>query len=132
MPSLQIKYNRRSVAAQFDRFEREYPARVISEVMKPWSKEVIQSAKRTRSFKDRSGNLRRGLGARVIRARALEIQFTYGVPYGAFVDQGTRARPGNKGIRARDFWRAAIRRNRSKLGPMLERETRRQADRAGL
>ena len=36
MPSLQIRYDRRSVAAQFDRFEREYPARVISRVLGPW------------------------------------------------------------------------------------------------
>ena len=71
MPSLQIKYNRRSVAAQFDRFEREYPARVISRVMGPWGEaEVVRSAKKTRSFKNRTGNLRRNMTKTVIRQRA--------------------------------------------------------------
>ena len=35
-----------------------------------------------------------------------------------YLERGTRH------IKARNFWRDAIRRNRSKLGPMLERETR--------
>ena len=128
MPSLQIRYNRRSVAAQFDRFEREYPARVISRVMGPWGDEVVRSAKKTRSFKNRTGNLRRNMTKTVIRQRALEVRFSSpGAPYGVmYLERGTRH------IKPRNFWRDAIRRNRSKLGPMLERETRRQADRAGL
>ena len=126
MPSLQIQYNRRSVAARFDRFERDYPTAVISEVMPEFARLVLRDARRTRTFKNRTGNLRRGLGFRVLRARALEIQFTYGVPYGVYVDQGTRH------IRARRFWETAIVGNERRLPRMLERETRRQAQRAGL
>ena len=136
MPSLQIKYNRRSVAAQFDRFEREYPARVISRVMGPaqWGDLIsyVRSAKKTRSFKNRTGNLRRNMTKTVIRQRALEVRFSSGIsgnfcgmPYGVgpmYLERGTRH------IKARNFWRDAIRAGtgiRGKLGPMLERETRR-------
>ena len=73
MPSLQIRYDRRSVAAQFDRFEREYPARVISRVLGPWGDEVVRSAKKTKSFKNRTGNLRRNMAKTVIRQRPLRF-----------------------------------------------------------
>ena len=101
--------NRRSVAAQFDRFEREYPARVISRVLGPWGDLVVQSAKKTRSFKNRTGNLRRNMAKTVIRQRALEVRFSS--PGGA-LERGT------KRFKARNFWRAPVRRNRSKLGPI--------------
>ena len=38
MPRLIIRQNRRSLVAAFDNFEREYPARVIGRVMRPWAK----------------------------------------------------------------------------------------------
>ena len=46
MPRLIIRQNRRSLVAAFDNFEREYPARVIGRVMRPWAKLVVQSVKR--------------------------------------------------------------------------------------
>ena len=125
MPQLTITANRRAVRTSLAAFERDYPREVIQGAMRPWARQVVATAKRTRSFKNRTGNLRRNLRS-TVETQRLRIRFEYGVPYGHFVDQGTRT------IKARQFWRDSIRRNRRLLTTLLEDATQDATRRSGF
>ena len=134
MPRLIIRQNRRSLVAAFDNFEREYPARVIGRVMRPWAKMVVQSVKRQRSKpKNRSHMMRNNFEAQVQQQRALEVRFfstarsRKGFRYWIAQQYGTR-----HGVPATDFVGRAVRSNRGALTRMLRDETARQARESGL
>ena len=133
MPQLRVMPNRRRLQASLASFEREYPRAIIESVLRPWGLDVRKSAMKTKSFKNRTGALRRGMRSTINRQK-LSVFFdsdarskSNGFPYWLSLEYGSK-----NGIRARHFFRDAVRRNRGNLVKRLNAATRDTARRSGF
>ena len=57
MPRLVIKRTPRRLQASLASFEREYPRAIIESVLRPWGKDVVRTAMRTRTFQEPDGSV---------------------------------------------------------------------------
>ena len=132
MPTIRVTASNRRLQASLASFEREYPRAVIESVLRPWGLDVRKSAMGTRTFKNRTGALRRGMRSTINR-RKLSVFFDsdarskQGFPYWLSLEYGSR-----QGHRARHFFRDAVRRNRRNLERRLIAATRETGRRSGF
>ena len=133
MPRLVIKRTPRRLQASLASFEREYPRAIIESVLRPWGKDVVRTAMRTRTFKNRTGALRRGMRSTINRQR-LTVGFDSDArsrrasfPYWRSQEFGSK-----NGVRAKHFFRDAILGNFKNLENQLRRATRDTGRRSGF
>ena len=134
MPRIVIGRTPRRLQASLASFASEYPRAIVASVLVPWGKDVVRSAMKTRTFKDRRGRLRRGMRSTVNRSK-LSVGFDSDArspdsrrfPYWFAQEYGSR-----NGIRAKHFFRDAVRRNRQNLDRRLVKATRETGRRSGF
>ena len=134
MPRLVIKRTPRRLQASVAQFESEYPRAIIATVLKPWGRDVVKTAMRTRTFTDRRGRLRRGMRSTVNRSR-LTVGFDSDArslgrnrfPYWRSQEFGSK-----NGVRAKHFFRDAILSNFKNLENQLRKATRETGRRSGF
>ena len=133
MPRLVIKRTPGRLQASLRQFTQDYPRAVVREVLEPWAKDVVRTSQRTRTYKDRTGNLRRRMRYSVNRQKLTVGVYSSAVskrgrfPYWRSQEFGSR-----NGIRAKHFIRDAYLANFKNLENQLRRATRDTGRRSGF
>ena len=133
MPRLVIKRTPGRLQASLRQFTQDYPRAIVRDVLDPWAKDVVRTSQRTRTYKDRSGNLRRKMRYSVNRQKLTVGVWSSAVskrgrfPYWRSQEFGSK-----NGVRAKHFIRDAYLSNFKNLENQLRRATRDTARRSGF
>ena len=133
MPRLVIKRTPGRLQASLRQFTQDYPRAIVRDVLDPWGKDVTRTAQRTRTYKDRTGNLRRKMRYSVNRQKLTVGVWSSAVskrgrfPYWRSQEFGSK-----NGIRAKHFIRDAYLANFKNLENQLRRATRDTGRRSGF
>ena len=133
MPRLVIKRTPGRLQASLRQFTQDYPRAIVREVLEPWAKDVVRTSQRTRTYKDRTGNLRRRMRYSVNRQKLTVGVYSSAVskrgrfPYWRSQEFGSK-----NGIRAKHFIRDAYLANFKNLENQLRRATRDTGRRSGF
>lgn len=133
MPRIVIKRTPGRLQASLREFAATYPRAVVIDVLRPWGKDVVRTAQRTRTYTDRTGNLREKMDFSVnrskltvgvySRARSKKRRF----PYWRSQEFGSK-----NGVRAKHFIRDAMLSNFKNLENQLRNATRDAGRRSGF